>query len=271
MKSLIAQILLALALVGLVLPPTAWATDCQYVGGTAKVCSNDHKILQSQQRNTTIVFPNATKVLTPDGTVTVNVTDIGVLDHTTAPKPSAVTADVGNVGLCSDSGHVHPAAPVVGGDMFLCGGQDEGVSNFLPYPYNGVMDETAAPTVGTPVVFDNIRQDVYATFDSPHWISPGEIKMWVWAKATSAATLHFAWGTCTGYYPTGEWDTPTVVLNVTSPTWQQLYATIAIPDGMLLKPNYSLCVGVSASTASGSPTVTLGASGDHYLRINGPW
>jgi hypothetical protein len=148
----------------------------------------------------------------------------------------------------------------------------------------------AHPTVGTPDTLtghvgaapygcnDNsnrpwcnvVNRSIFAS--SPTWISPGVIQVWVWATSTSDAQIKVYFDACTGGNPTGYFSPSTISLNVVAASgWQQLYASVPLPNGLLLPANYQLCVSMAAYTLSGTPTVTLGATSPHYTRINGPW
>ena len=141
MKAIIAQVLVALALAGIVLPPQAWAADCDYTEGPASVCSTDHKILQSQQRDTTVVFPNATKTLTADGTVTISSTDI--------------CSNTANGIPCLDSAtklsmSVIPPMPVVCPSGMNCAGKTDTTTATTTATGTGTFYATAAqPVSGT--------------------------------------------------------------------------------------------------------------------------
>jgi hypothetical protein len=152
----------------------------------------------------------------------------------------------------------------------------------------GEYDLMALPTVGSPMVFSQegfsctgadfscpvMNNSVGGDTSTQKWVTEGTVQIWAWVNSTSEASIYFVFDTCTGGYLTGEGAAQgltTVVFTISSSGWSRLYATMPLPNGLLLKPNYQLCVKMSAYTSSGAPTVMLGASAGHYSRINGPW
>jgi hypothetical protein len=174
---------------------------------------------------------------------------------------------------------------VAGGDLFLVSGIWNLGNNaaFVTAPATGTVDFTATPTVGSA---QNFQPDcdlgsygtgsrcmlVHGSSTVPTWIPEGNILVTLWAATTSAASVDLYLDTCTGGYPTGGIYSPaTIHISVTSPTLTQFTATASMPNGVLLPPNYQLCLTVGASTTSGAPTVTLGGTYPHNMRVNGPW
>jgi hypothetical protein len=180
---------------------------------------------------------------------------------------------------------VPPVTNVPGGDLFLV----EGIWNygnsaaFVTAPKTSIGDFTAAPTVGSSSKFD---QDcdlgpggtglrcmlVHGSSTVNTWIPEGNISITLWASTTSAASIELFFNTCTGGSPTGGIYVPaTIHIAVTSSSMQQFTAVSPMPSGVLLPPNYQLCLMMSASTTSGTPTVTLGGGYPYNMRVNGPW
>jgi len=103
---------------------------------------------------------------------------------------------------------------------------------------------------------------------APKWIPSGTITINLWAKATSQVNVLIqplvmpGYGGSVGY----------VWITVTSASWTMYSATIPLPSGLLLPANSQLAVFISAmDSASGTPTITIGATSGHYTSINGPW
>jgi hypothetical protein len=198
---------------------------------------------------------------------------------TSATLPTTITYD-------------HKLTIIPGGDRFFAFDYDTTLSiwgGFKAAPYSdpSADDENrmqAMPTVGVPFVFnesntidfraldlENIANG-YGSFSSPaEWIPDGEIKLWLWAKSTSPAAITVEFRRCNKFTPV---DVVATIgpLPVTTTTMSWQYATVAIPEGgILLVPNVQLCVRLTATTSSGTPTVTLGSSSGYHTRINGPW
>jgi hypothetical protein len=143
------------------------------------------------------------------------------------------------------------------------------------------IDPTAAPGVGTPQDFVGCEShdhscDVldilpFGGTSSVRWISEGSIQFWLWAKTTGTAEVHLTFDTCHNGNMSGASVLGPIIIGVSSSSWQRLYATMPLTNGLLVAPNYQFCVKMTAYTASGTPTVTIGATYPHFSRINGPW
>ena len=134
------------------------------------------------------------------------------------------------------------------------------------------IDITAAPTVGSPVQFwthgdaTNTLSLGATAGTTESWVPDGSIKIWLWAKATSTAEVRLTFGACSsGAFDA---DTRTASIAVTSSSWTLLYQELAVPGGIVVPTSESFCVSMRAFTASGTPTITVGASYPHFSRIN---
>jgi hypothetical protein len=181
---------------------------------------------------------------------------------------------------------------VPGGDRFFAHDYDASLSiwgGFKAAPYSDPSADNenrrqAFPTVGAPYVFNESNTTDFraldlesidlgpSSFSSPaEWIPEGEIKLWLWAKATSPAAITVEFRRCNKFTPV---DVVATIgpLSVTSTIMSMQYATVDIPEGgILLIPNVQLCIRFTATTTSGTPTVTIGSSSGYHTRINGPW
>lgn len=248
--------------------------------------------------NTALTTATTTTLAT---TVTISQTP----DHTNAPKPDDVTASVGYVGLCSDSGHVHAAPPVMGGDRFIyagtgdaeaCGNVGFGfVPNAAGYVCDPNIDLSGVPTTVTPVkLFSNAvpmlynLNPVYAygfpgdqswgpTGSSTRiangvtWLPPSTFRADLWLQTTATAQIYLFYETCDST------STPTALIvqsqfYIVNTAWESVHVETPLPSGYTIPAGEYLCVQVVAHTDAGTPTVSLGGGlGGRWSKINGPF
>jgi hypothetical protein len=222
----------------------------------------------------------ATATGTATGTVTQTYTNTSSATATSATLPTTITYNA-------------PLTIVPGGDRFFGLDYDTSLTitpGFKAAPYSDVGGDyenamQASPTVGSPAVFnsgntldfraldlENPSSSYGAAFYSKaEWVPDGDIKLWLWAKSTSPAAITVDVRRCDRFTPV---DTVATIgpLDITSTTMSMQYAHVTIPSGgILLIPNRQLCIRITATTTSGTPTVTLGSSTGYHTRINGPW
>jgi hypothetical protein len=253
---------------------TAQGTGTAVDTGTATGTFPDNAI------NTVTVTITGTATQTRTVTSTVTWSSVNTATGTfTYPSSSTVTS----AALSSNYPITYIPQPIPGGDLFLVSNfNGNNVTAFVTTPTGegSNYDLSATPSVGSPAVLASCSEpgngnncsivNRYVTSSSPTWISPGQVYITAWAKATSAAQIKFFFDSCTGGSATGA-NAQTVTLNVTTSDWQPLYATLPVTNGLLLPANNQLCVQIWAYTSTGTPTVTLGATAAHYLHFNGPW
>jgi hypothetical protein len=251
------------------------------------------------QTGTSSITKTGTTSLTLTGTTTATGTD-SVTGSGTATGYAAGTFTATALGTSTSATTVssptitYSPPSVPGGDLYLVNGIiNTGVypaPAFVTFPAGdvGTSDLNAHPTSSTPDKLTTLCDNTvsagsnngncsivnhWGVHSEYTWIPPGNVVMNLWARSalSNAAQIKLFFATCTGGNATGEVSFPTITVNVTTDAWQLLQATLPLPTGLLLKPDYQFCVSASAYTGGVLADVYLGATYPHYSSINGPW
>jgi hypothetical protein len=251
------------------------------------------------QTGTASVTKTGTASLTFTGTATLSVgsTATGTVTDTgyAASTFTATALGTSTSATVASSPTVTYSPPSVpGGDLFLVNGiintGTQPAPAFTTFPTGdvGTSDLVAAPTSSTPVSLTTLCDNSnglgsnggncslvnhHGVHSGYTWIPAGNVLINLWARTelNNAAQIKLFFSTCTDGNATGEVSFPTITVNVTTDKWQLLQATLPLPTGLLLKPDYQFCVAASAYTTGVLSTVHLGANYPHYSSVNGPW
>jgi hypothetical protein len=251
------------------------------------------------QTGTASVTKTGTASLTLTGTATLSVgsTATGTVTDTgyAAGTFTATALGTSTSATVASSPTVTYSPPSVpGGDLFLVNGiintGTQPAPAFTTFPTGdvGTSDLVAAPTSSTPVSLTTLCDNSnglgsnggncslvnhHGVHSGYTWIPAGNVLINLWARTEldNAAQIKLFFSTCTDGNATGEVSFPTITVNVTTDKWQLLQATLPLPTGLLLKPDYQFCVAASAYTTGVLSTVHLGANYPHYSSVNGPW